>query len=97
MVRLQVPTPADPALAEAKDEKGKGKEGQEEDSGLRPMEDDGELGREVAGRLTWETFEAGLKAWETANPPKPKPKEGPNNKAPAPTTNSSSDTGTVPS
>ena len=32
------------------------------------LPDDGEYGGELAGRLVWEAFEAGLKVWERENP-----------------------------
>jgi hypothetical protein len=57
VVNLKVPSPPDP-LPKERDE-GK------------VLEDDGELGGEVAGRLVWEGLEIGLKAWERANPPPP--------------------------
>ena len=43
----------------------KEKEKEKEEVGLV---DDGELGGEVTGRMVWESFEVGLKAWEAANP-----------------------------
>jgi hypothetical protein len=65
---LNVPIPIDPEPP-SRDEKGKQKE-----DNAQTLEDDGELGGEVAGRLVWEAFETGLKAWEKENPP-PKEKE----------------------
>ena len=32
------------------------------------LPDDGEYGGELAGRLVWEAYEAGLKVWESENP-----------------------------
>jgi hypothetical protein len=32
------------------------------------LPDDGEYGGELAGRLVWEAYEAGLKVWERENP-----------------------------
>jgi hypothetical protein len=32
------------------------------------LPDDGEYGGELAGRLVWEAYEAGLKVWEKENP-----------------------------
>jgi hypothetical protein len=32
------------------------------------LSDDGEYGGELAGRLVWEAYEAGLKVWERENP-----------------------------
>jgi hypothetical protein len=39
------------------------------------LPDDGEYGGELAGRLVWEAYEAGLKVWEEENP-RPVEKEG---------------------
>ncbi|KAJ8517005.1 hypothetical protein ONZ45_g5766 [Pleurotus djamor] len=39
------------------------------------LEDDGEYGGEVAGRLVWEGYERALKAWEKANPAKEEEKQ----------------------
>jgi hypothetical protein len=55
IVDLKVPSPPDPLPKD-------GDEG-------KVIEDDGEMGGEVAGRLVWEEFEIGLKAWEKVNPP----------------------------
>jgi hypothetical protein len=70
---LKVPIPVEPEPPEPSSLKGKGKE-KEVEAGeeAKILEDDGELGGEVAGRLVWEAFEMGLKAWEKENPPKPK-------------------------
>jgi len=54
--------------------KGKGKQDLKEE--VLDLEDDGEYGGELAGRLVWETFEQGLKVWE-ASSPVPPPKEKP--------------------
>ncbi|KAJ6531410.1 hypothetical protein DFH09DRAFT_139775 [Mycena vulgaris] len=51
-------------------EKGKGETG-ETGEPLEELPDDGELGGEGAGRVVWETYEAGLKAWEAAHPAPP--------------------------
>jgi len=34
----------------------------------REVSNDGEYGGELAGRLVWEAYEAGLKVWERENP-----------------------------
>jgi len=56
--------------------KGKGKGKQDLKEEVLDLEDDGEYGGELAGRLVWETFEQGLKVWE-ANSPVPPPVEKP--------------------
>lgn len=64
VVRLNIPTPANPLVSEDKKEKGKGK------AEVLEIPDDGEFGGEVTGRLVWEAYEEALKVWEKANPPK---------------------------
>lgn len=40
------------------------------------LPDDGEYGGELAGRLVWEAYEAGLKVWERENPRPVEEEEG---------------------
>lgn len=61
---MNVPIPIDP---EPPSRNGDGKQQEK----TKTIEDDEELGGEVAGRLVWEAFEIGLKAWEKENPPPP--------------------------
>ncbi|KAG5644298.1 hypothetical protein DXG03_008716 [Asterophora parasitica] len=74
IVKLKVPTPADPLTAEQNigKEKEKSKTGLEE---VLDIPDDGDFGGEVMGRLVWEAYEDALKAWELANPSKEDVKE----------------------
>jgi hypothetical protein len=66
VVKLAVPTPSMP---KSSDKKGKQKEdGMEGNGKQEKIEDDGELGGELAGRLVWEEFEVTLKTWEKAVP-----------------------------
>ncbi|KAG6918267.1 hypothetical protein DXG01_015641 [Tephrocybe rancida] len=73
VVRLKLPTPTDPLVANEKSQKkGKGKQGLDE---VLEIPDDAEYGGEVMGRLVWEAYEDALKAWEAVNPPKEEAKE----------------------
>lgn len=68
VVQLRVPLPL--PLSEKENLKNKDA-GTGTGEGLE-IEDDGEFGGEVMGRLVWEAYEEALKKWEEANPP---PKE----------------------
>ncbi|TFK26892.1 hypothetical protein FA15DRAFT_692883 [Coprinopsis marcescibilis] len=55
------------------------------------LDDDGEYGGEVAGRLVWEAYEDALKVWERSCPvPPPSPPSDPTTATPASTTSSAS-------
>ena len=63
-VRLP-PLPAPPKEQEDAKEKAKGKKGKEkEKEDFVELEDDGELGGELLGRMVWEWYESRLKEWE---------------------------------
>jgi len=75
VVKLKVMAPA--AVDEVKGgdirkERGENKAMEEE---VLDIQDDGEFGGEVMGRLVWEAFEEALKAWEKAHPTKEEAKE----------------------
>ncbi|KAJ7165674.1 hypothetical protein C8R43DRAFT_216524 [Mycena crocata] len=71
VVRLKLAVPQAEIDAEAAaNEKAKkeAKKGKSKGEEVLEVPDDGELGGELAGRLVWESYEAGLKAWEKAHP-----------------------------
>lgn len=78
VVKLKVPIPAsalEQGASENRSDKGKGKAKEEGNAKLEDVidiPDDGEFGGELVGRLVWEAYEEGLKAWEIANPPEEK-------------------------
>jgi hypothetical protein len=85
-VKLNVAIPADIVakdLQERKEaalnkkRKGKGKASDEKSlqEEVLDIEDDGEYGGELAGRLVWEEYEGALKVWEKENPGKPEEKK----------------------
>ena len=64
--------------------KGKGKESNVENEGkekvslqeeVLDIEDDGEYGGELAGRLVWESYERALRVWEKETPPTERDRE----------------------
>jgi hypothetical protein len=57
------------------------------------LPDDGEYGGELAGRLVWEAYEAGLKAWERGNPRPVEEEEGGDRKEETRTRSGGRDTG----
>ena len=71
VVRLKVPLPPS-AVASEKETVKDGKTMTEE---VLEIQDDGEFGGEVMGRLVWEAYEEALKDWEKANPPVEEVKE----------------------
>ena len=80
VVRLKVPLPpsAVEQLASEKEtvkDGGKGKNQSTATEEVLEIQDDGEFGGEVMGRLIWEAYEEALKDWEKANPPVEEVKE----------------------
>lgn len=60
--------------------KGKGKENEEKErvslqEEVLDIEDDGEYGGELAGRLVWESYERALRVWEKETPPTERDRE----------------------
>ena len=82
VVKLQLPPlpapdsdPAketEPSSAARQTQKKKGKKGEKKVEEDLIIEDDGEYGGESMGRVVWEWYEQRLKAWEAAEPPRPK-------------------------
>lgn len=73
VVRLKVPLPPS-AVEQRASEKETVNDG-ETAAEVLDIQDDGEFGGELMGRLVWEAYEEALKDWEKANPPVEEVKE----------------------